>query len=66
MADIGITNYKECEWVDFALHFGGVQVTKIRGVSYKASKDKDLLHGAGDEPISIQSGNRTYEAKSNC
>lgn len=41
--------------------FAGSPLTKIRGLKYKASKDKQLLHAAGDEPISIQSGNRTYE-----
>jgi hypothetical protein len=41
----------------------GSPLTKIRGLKYKASKDKQLLHSAGDEPISIQSGNRTYEGQ---
>ena len=43
--------------------FAGSPLTKIRGVKYKAAKDKQLLHAAGDEPISIQSGNRTYEGQ---
>ena len=41
----------------------GSPLTKIRGLKYKASKEKQLLHAAGDEPISIQSGNRTYEGE---
>jgi hypothetical protein len=43
--------------------FAGSPLTKIRGVKYKAAKEKQLLHAAGDEPISIQSGNRTYEGQ---
>ncbi len=43
--------------------FAGSPLTKIRGLKYKASKEKQLLHAAGDEPISIQSGNRTYEGE---
>ena len=39
----------------------GAPLTKIRGIRYKASKEKQLLHAAGDEPVSIQSGNRSYE-----
>ena len=43
--------------------FAGAPLTKIRGIKYKAAKEKQLLHAAGDEPISIQSGNRTYEGQ---
>lgn len=52
---------KDCEWADMTVMFAGSPLTKIRGLKYKAAKDKHLLHAAGDEPISIQSGNRTYE-----
>ncbi len=56
-------NSKECEWADMSVHFAGVPVTKIRGLQYKAMKEKQLLHAAGDEPISIQHGNRSYEGQ---
>jgi len=54
---------KDCEWADMTVLFAGSPLTKIRGLKYKAAKDKQLLHAAGDEPISIQSGNRTYEGQ---
>ncbi|MES2701865.1 MAG: hypothetical protein V4649_04455 [Bacteroidota bacterium] len=54
---------KDCEWADMTVMFAGSPLTKVRGVKYKAAKEKQLLHSAGDEPISIQSGNRTYEGE---
>ncbi len=63
MAGLAFFDSKECEWADMSVIFAGSLLTKIRGVKYKASKDKQLLHAAGDEPISIQSGNRTYEGQ---
>lgn len=54
---------KECEWVDMDIMFAGAHLTKIRGLRYKAIKDKELLYAEGDEPISIQSGNRSYEGE---
>jgi len=63
MAGINFFDSKECEWADMTVMFAGSPLTKIRGLKYKAAKDKQLLHAAGDEPISIQSGNRTYEGQ---
>ena len=54
---------KECEWVDMEIWFSGARLTKIRGLKYKAAKDKELLYAEGDEPISIQSGNRSYDGE---
>jgi len=63
MASIQFFDSKDCEWADMQVMFAGSLLTKIRGIKYKAAKDKQLLHAAGDEPISIQSGNRTYEGQ---
>jgi hypothetical protein len=63
MPSIVFFDSKDCEWADMTVMFAGSPLTKIRGVKYKAAKDKQLLHAAGDEPISIQSGNRTYEGQ---
>jgi len=56
-------NSKECEWADMEVLLGGAIVTKIRSIKYKASKDKESLYAAGDQPIAIQSGNRSYEGE---
>ena len=61
MAGIAFFDSKECEWADMSVVFAGATLTKIRGVKYKTAKEKHLLHAAGDEPVSIQSGNRTCE-----
>jgi hypothetical protein len=63
MPSIAFFNSKECQWADMTILFAGAPITKIRGIKYKASKEKEPLHAAGDEPISIQSGNRTYEGE---
>ncbi len=63
MPSISFFDSKDCEWADMTVMFAGSPLTKIRGVKYKAAKEKQLLHAAGDEPISIQSGNRTYEGQ---
>jgi len=54
-------NSKECEWADMEVLLAGAVVTKIRGIKYKATKDKEALYAEGDQPIAIQSGNRGYE-----
>lgn len=63
MAGITFFDSKECEWADMSVIFAGSPLTKIRGIKYKAAKDKQLLHSAGNEPISVQGGNRTYEGQ---
>lgn len=42
---------------------GGRQIERLRGVRYKRSKEKELLYGTGEEPVSIQSGNVSYEGE---
>lgn len=61
MPTIPFFDSKDCEWADMTVMVAGSTITKIRGLKYKAAKQKELLHAAGDEPISIQSGKRTYE-----
>ena len=61
MGLISFFDSKDCEWADMTVVVAGAPLTKIRGIRYKASKEKQLLHAAGDEPVSIQSGNRMYE-----
>ncbi|MBS1689506.1 MAG: hypothetical protein JSS96_12335 [Bacteroidetes bacterium] len=56
-------NSKECEWADMEVTLAGAPVTKIRGIKYKAAKDKEALYAEGDQPLAIQSGNRSYEGQ---
>jgi hypothetical protein len=56
-----IYSYDECTWSDMEVAISGVDATtKVRGVTYSVESDDEALHGGGDKPISIQSGNKTY------
>lgn len=54
---------REYEWNDVRVSIGGRLITRIRMVRYKRSKEKELVYGAGNEPVSIQSGNVSYEGE---
>ena len=56
-------NSREYQWSDVRLTVGGRPITRARSVRYKRSKEKELLYGAGNEPVSIQSGNVSYEGE---
>ena len=51
---------KEVEWSDAEVFINGVKITKIQGFNYKSTKEKEFLYAAGDAPIGIQGGNRSY------
>jgi hypothetical protein len=55
-------NYlKETEWADMKVAIDGKTITGIRNISYKKAWEDEALYGAGNEPIGLQSGNKTYE-----
>lgn len=54
---------KECSWANMKVVVMGREITGIRGIKYKMIQEKEHLHGAGDEPIGIQRGKRTYEGE---
>ena len=58
MSAISFFDSKECEWADMTLSVSGAPVTKVRGVKYGVKTEKKHLFAAGDDPVSIQSGNR--------
>jgi hypothetical protein len=51
---------KECEWIDLGIYLNGVKAGKATGLKYKKSRETEALYAGGDEPISIQRGNKTY------
>jgi hypothetical protein len=63
MPTIPFFDSKDCEWADMTVMIAGATITKIKGIKYKASQEKKLLYAAGTEPISIQSGNRSYDGE---
>lgn len=48
---------REYEWGDFALFLGVRDITKIRGVQYTESMEKEALYAKGRYGHSIQRGN---------
>ena len=56
-------NSREYQWSDIRVQIGGRNIERLRHVRYKRSKEKELLYGAGCEPVSIQSGNVAYEGE---
>ncbi|WP_343671813.1 hypothetical protein [Chitinophaga sp.] len=58
-----IFDTKEVTWANMKVVLLGKELTGIRGIKYKLSQEKEHLHGAGDEPIGIQRGKRTYEGE---
>lgn len=58
-----IINGRQYEWADISLILGGRDVVGLRGIKYKESQEKELLYGKGNQPLSIQKGNRAYEGE---
>lgn len=56
-------NSKEYAWANVEIAMFGRILTRVRGVKYSAKKDKEALHGRGENPFAIQSGNKTYEGE---
>lgn len=54
---------REYEWADVTLVLGGRDITGVRGVKYATKQEKELLHAKGNQPISIQKGNKSYEGE---
>jgi hypothetical protein len=58
-----IFDTKEVTWANMKVVLLGKELTGIRAIKYKLTQEKEHLHGAGDEPIGIQRGKRTYEGE---
>lgn len=56
-------NTQEYEWSDVTVMLGGADLTGIRGIKYNAKQEKEAIYGKGDQPVSIQKGNVSYEGE---
>ena len=56
-------NTKEFAWSNVEIATLGRVLTRVRGVKYSSKKEKEYLHARGENPHSIQSGNKTYEGE---
>lgn len=48
-------------WSDVRVVLLGRELVGIQGIKYKVSQEKEPVYGRGIEPLSIQSGNKSYE-----
>ena len=53
----------EYAWADVQLMMLGKLVTKVRGVKFTIAQEKEYLHARGENPHSIQRGNKTPEGE---
>lgn len=58
---MGQFNSKEFEFADIKVSMLGVELTGLRGLTYKKSQEKEHIYGAGNQPKAIQRGNKKYE-----
>lgn len=56
-------NGREYEWADITVIFGGRDLTGIRSVKIKQKRETEEIYGKGRNPVSIQSGNNSYEGE---
>jgi hypothetical protein len=56
-------NSKEYAWANVEIAMLGRLLTRVRGVKFSVKKEKEYLHGRGENPHAIQSGNKTYEGE---
>jgi len=56
-------NTKQYAWSDVRVVLLGRELTGIQGISYGVDRDKEAVYGRGSDPLSIQSGNKSYEGK---
>ncbi|PQL95199.1 hypothetical protein [Apibacter adventoris] len=51
----------ECAWMDFNLNILGRKIKGLRGFSFNNEDENELIYGAGNKPLDIQSGNTKSE-----
>lgn len=56
-------NSRQYEFADVTVYMGNRDVTGLRAIKYASKQEKELLHGKGNKPMSIQKGNKTYEGE---
>jgi len=58
-----MVNTREYEWSDVNIVMAGRPITGLRGVKYGSKQEKELVHGKGNKPHSIQRGNKTFDGE---
>ena len=58
-----VININEYSWADVEIFLLGKKVTGARGVKFKSAQEKEHIHAAGNNPVGIGRGNKTYEGE---
>jgi hypothetical protein len=54
---------RQYEFADLTVIAGGKDITGLRGIKYTEKQEKEVIYGKGNEPFSIQKGNKSYEGE---
>jgi hypothetical protein len=58
-----MANSKQYEWNDISVNILGRNVKGLLGLEYNIKTEKKPLYGRGNKPLSIQSGNKSYDGQ---
>ena len=58
---MGDFNSKEFSFSDVKVKLLGLELTGLRGLTYKKKQEKEAVYGAGNQPKSIQRGNVSHD-----
>ena len=53
-------NSKQYAWSNLEIVAFGRKLLGARAIEYKTNKEKEVVYGAGDEPMGVQHGNKSY------
>ena len=53
-------NSRQYDWSNVEVLMLGRPVTGVRGIEYNAEQEKEAVYGRGNNPLSLQKGNRSY------
>ncbi len=56
-------NTKQYNWADVEIWLLGKKISGARAVKYKVSQEKEAIYGAGNQPMGIGLGNKSYEGE---
>jgi len=54
---------RQYEFADCNMALGNKIITGFRGIKYTSKQEKEVVYGKGNEPQSIQKGNKSYEGE---
>lgn len=54
---------REHSFANLQLVINGKIITRFKGLKFTVKKEKELLHGGGEDPIEIVSGTKSYEGE---